>query len=265
MGEGPASHPLPSGEGGRRPGEGSPTVEDVERTLRELYASYTFAFAEKESGIAAATIERVAEIVASAGKRLSSHTWRSATAGNLGGWQVARALFLLNALLGAVGTEGGTFPNGWNKFVPRPIHMPPHPPNWNDLTWPDEFPLSCNEMSFLLPHFLQEGRGRVEVYFSRVYNPVWTNPDGFSWIEALTDEAKVGLHVALTPTWSETAFLADYVLPMGVGSERHDVFSFEQYDGQWVGFRQPVLREARRRRGDPVADTREANPGEVWE
>ena len=65
---------------------------------------------------------RVAELVAGAGTRLSTHTWRSAAAGNLGGWQVARSLFLLNALLGAVATEGGTYPNAWNKFVPQPIH-----------------------------------------------------------------------------------------------------------------------------------------------
>jgi len=257
-------HPLPPGEGGRRPGEG-PSFEDFQRKLRDLYASYTFAFAEKESGIPAATIEQVAEIVASAGKRLSTHTWRSATAGNLGGWQVARALFLLNALSGSVGTEGGTFPNAWNKFVPRPIHMPPHPPKWNDLTWPDEFPLACNELSFLLPHFLADGRGKLEVYFSRVYNPVWTNPDGFAWIEALTDEAKVGLHVALTPTWSETAYFADYVLPVGIGSERHDLHSYETHDAQWLGFRQPVLRAAKERLGQKITDTRQTNPGEVWE
>jgi anaerobic selenocysteine-containing dehydrogenase len=71
--------------------------------------------------------------------------------------------------------------------------------------------------------------------------------------------------VALTPTWSETAFFADYVLPMGHSSERHDVHSYEQYDGQWIGFRQPVLRAARERLGDRVRDTREVNPGEVWE
>jgi len=68
------------------------------------------------------------------------------------------------------------------------------------------------------------------VYFSRVYNPVWTNPDGFSWIEALTDESKIGLHVALTPTWSESACFADYILPVGVGSERHDIHSYETHD-----------------------------------
>jgi anaerobic selenocysteine-containing dehydrogenase len=241
------------------------TFEAFERILRERYAEYTFGFAAQESGVDEATIAEVAELVAGAGTRLSTHSWRSAAAGNLGGWQVARALFFLNALLGAVAVPGGTYPNAWNKFVPRPMHLPPHPPVWNDLTWPLEYPLALNELSFLLPHFLREGRGRLEVYFTRVYNPVWTNPDGFSWIEALTDETLVGLHVALTPTWSETAFFADYVLPMGVGSERHDLHSYEQYDAQWIGFRQPVIRAARERRGEEVDDTRQVNPGEVWE
>ena len=123
-----------------------------------------------------------------------------------------------------------------------------------------------NEMSFLLPHLLKDGRGRLEVYFTRVYNPVWTNPDGFSWIEALTDESKVGLHVALTPTWSETAVFADYVLPMGVGSERHDIHSYET--ARRAVARLPPARAprgARARLGQPVTDTREVNPGEVWE
>src|SRR5439155_21515968 len=37
--------------------------------------------------------------------------------------------------------------------------------------------------------------------------------------------------------------------PMGHAPERHDIHSYEQYDGQWLGFRQPVT----------------ARPGEVWE
>ena len=242
-----------------------PTFERFEARLRELYATYTFEFAAAESGVDAATIAQVAELVAGAGTALATHTWRSAAAGNLGGWQVSRTLFLLNCLLGAVATPGGTYPNAWNKFVPVPIHTPPHPHTWNELTWPIEYPLAVNELSFLLPHFLKEGRGRLDVYFTRVYNPVWTNPDGFSWIEVLTDERLVGLHVALTPTWNETAFFADYILPMGLGSERHDLHSYEQYDGQWIGFRQPVLRAARERSGESIDDTRTVNPGEVWE
>ncbi|MDE2871838.1 MAG: molybdopterin-dependent oxidoreductase, partial [Gemmatimonadota bacterium] len=242
------------------------TFETFERALRDLYADYTFDFAAAESGVSAETLSATAEVVAGAGTRLSTHNWRSAAAGNLGGWQVARALFLLNALLGAIAVPGGTYPNSWNKFVPRPIRMPPgHPKHWNDLTWPADYPLSLMEMSFLLPHLVRERDRRLAVYFTRVYNPVWTNPDGFSWLEMLTDPERIGLHVALTPTWNETAFFADYVLPMGHSSERHDLTSYEQYDGLWVGFRQPVLRAARERLGEEIASTRDVTPGEVWE
>ena len=241
------------------------TFESFEKVLAAQYEGYTFELAAAESGVDEATIGEVARIVATAGTRLATHNWRSASAGNEGGWQVTRTLFMLNALSGAVATEGGLFPNAWNKFVPRPIRLPRHPESWNELTWPVEYPLAMNELSFLLPHLVDEGRGRLDVYFSRVYNPVWTNPDGFSWIEMLTDEGKVGLHVALTPTWNETAYFADYVLPMGHGSERHDIHSYETHDGQWIGFRQPVLRAARERMGESVTDTRQVNPGEVWE
>ncbi len=241
------------------------TFEHFERELKRIYEAYTFEFAAEESGLEAEVLAEVASTVAAAGTRLSTYTWRSATSGNEGGWQVARTLFLLNALLGAVGTEGGLYPNAWNKFVPKPIRLPRHPEHWNELTWPQEYPLTMYELSFLLPHHLKEGRGVLDVYFTRVYNPVWTNPDGFSWIEALTNEEQVGLHVALTPTWNETAYFADYILPMGLGSERHDLHSYETHDGQWIGFRQPVLRAARERLGEKVGDTRDTNPGEVWE
>jgi anaerobic selenocysteine-containing dehydrogenase len=242
-----------------------PTFAAFEGVLRELYASYTFEFAERESGIPASVIRQVSQLVAGAGTRLSTHNWRSAAAGNLGGWQVSRTLFLLNALTGAIAREGGVYPNAWNKFVPRPMYTPPHPKDWNELSWPQEYPLSMNEMSFLLPHLLKDGRHRLEVYFTRVYNPVWTNPDGFSWIEALRDESRIGLHVALTPVWSESAYFADYILPMGIGSERHDLHSYETQDAQWLGFRQPVLRTWRARQGKVDSDTRKSNPGEVWE
>jgi len=71
--------------------------------------------------------------------------------------------------------------------------------------------------------------------------------------------------VAITPTWSETAEFADYVLPMGHAAERHDTMSYETHSGKWLGFRQPVRRVAMEKLGRPVTDTRDANPGEVWE
>ncbi len=145
-------------------------------------------------------------------------------------------------MTGSVATKGGTAGNGCNKFKPAAPIGAPGITSWNELEWPVEFPLAYHEMSILLPHFLNEGRGALDVYFSRVYNPIWTNPDGFTWMEALRDEDKVKCHVALTPTWSETSWFADYVLPMGVSTERHDVHSYETHAGRWIGFRQPTLR-----------------------
>ncbi len=248
----------------RRP-EAPVTFESFIEGMREEYAEYTPEYAEKESGIKAETVVEVARIVAAAGTQLATHNWRSAGSGNLGGWAVARTLHFLNVLTGSVGTPGGTSPNTWNKFHPKFFDQPPAQKFWNELHFPLEYPLAYFEMSFLLPHMLKEGRGKMDVYFTRVFNPVWTYPDGFSWIEALSDENLFGQHIALTPTWNETAYFADYVLPMGLASERHDLNSYETHAGVWIAFRQPVLREAMRRAGKPVTFTYESNPGEVWE
>ncbi len=233
--------------------------------IREEYAEFTPEFSANESGISADQIVETAYLIASAGSALSTHVWRGASIGNLGGWQVARTLHFLNVLTGSVGTPGGTSPSGWNKFHPTFFDSPPGPDAWNELNWPPEYTLSHYEMSQILPHLLKDGRGVLDVYFTRVFNPVWTYPDGFTWIEMLSDEEKVGCHVALTPTWNETAFFADYVLPMGHASERHDINSYETHAGVWIAFRQPVLREVARREGRKVQFTYEVNPGEVWE
>jgi anaerobic selenocysteine-containing dehydrogenase len=241
------------------------TFESFEAALKEEYAAFTPEFAEDETGVPAAKILEAAEAIASAGTAFATHSWRAAAAGHLWGWQITRCLYLLVVLTGAVGEPGGVNLHTTNKFVPKPPHPAPPPDYWNELLFPREFPLAFHEMSFLLPHFLKEGRGRIDTYFTRVYNPVWTNPDGFSWMEVLTDESKIGVHVALTPTWSETAWFADYVLPMGLGTERHDTMSQETHAGRWLGFRQPVLRVARAKQGQPADTTKDANPGEVWE
>jgi anaerobic selenocysteine-containing dehydrogenase len=240
----------------------------VRQALLDEYADYTPERAEEVSGISAGTIREIAAIVGNHPGKLASHTWRAAGAGNLGGWQAARCLFFLNVLTASVATKGGTSGNGWNKFKPAAPLGHQTVQRWNEMNWPREYPLSYHEMSILLPHFLNEGRGKLDTYFTRVYNPVWTNPDGFSWLEALKDPAKVACHVALTPTWNETALFADYVLPMGVGSERHDIASFETHAGRWIGFRQPVMRRYAELQGenvDPSRRTHEFNKGEVWE
>jgi anaerobic selenocysteine-containing dehydrogenase len=248
----------------RAPGS-EPTFANFVHELKREYARFTPEHAQAESGVPAQTVVQVAREIAAASPSVCTHIWRAAAAGNLHGWQVTRSMWLINVLTGSVGTKGGVSPNAWNKFIPQPWRKPPPHGQWNELSWPREYPLSHNEMSFLYPHFLHDGRGRQEVLFTRVLNPIWTYPDGYSWLRALRDEDKVGLHAALTPTWSETAWWADYVLPMGHGPERHDTHSYETHSGRWLGFRQPVRRVAMERMGQRVEFTYEANPGEVWE
>jgi anaerobic selenocysteine-containing dehydrogenase len=245
------------------------TFQSFVQILKNTYAQYTPEFAAKEAGVAPKVIVEVAREIAKAGAAFSSHVWRNTAAGNLGGWQVARALQLLGVLAGAVGSVGGTAPNAANKYIPAPPLMPPPAKVWNELLIPPEYPLAFFEMSYLLPHFLKEGRGKLAMYFTRVYNPVWTNPDGMSWIEMLCDETRVERHACLTPTWSETAWFADYVLPMGHASERHDLMSQETHAARWIGFRQPILRVALEKEGKKFNTTYEAHEaagiGEVWE
>jgi anaerobic selenocysteine-containing dehydrogenase len=243
----------------------APTFDAFIDALKETYAEYTTEFAADECGVDAGLIVQIAREIAEAGAAFSSHVWRSAASGNLGGWQVARALLFLNVLTGSIGTQGGVSPNVWNKFVAKPFSKPAPQKVWNETLWPREYPLAHHEMSFLLPHFLKDNRGHLAAYFTRVYNPVWTNPDGLSWVEVLRDESKIELHAALTPVWSETAWFADYVLPMGLGAERHDLMSQETHSAQWISFRQPVSRVLRERAGEKIDFTYQANPGEVWE
>ena len=84
------------------------TFESFEGALAAEYADYTFDFAAAESGIEADVIRQIADEVARCEGKLATHTWRSTTAGSLGGWQAARTLLFLNVLTGSVGVPGGT-------------------------------------------------------------------------------------------------------------------------------------------------------------
>ena len=103
---------------------------------------------------------------------------------------MARCLWFVLALTGIDRHRGGTSPNGWNKFIPHGPDVPRARPLERARLAGASTRCRRNEMSILLPHFLEEGRGELEVYFSRVFNPIWTYPDGFTWMRALSDRGE---------------------------------------------------------------------------
>ena len=151
------------------------TFEAFEEILAGLYADFTFEFAAAEAGLDAGVLAEVAAVVAGAGHRFACHSWRSAAAGNLGGWQVSRTLFLDSRAARRGGDGGRDVPERVEQVRAAADPRAAASRRVAGAVLAAGDPLAQNEMSFLLPHFLAEGRGRLDTYFIRVYDPVWTN------------------------------------------------------------------------------------------
>ena len=271
------------------------SYEDFIKMISEMYAPYTLDFVVKECRVEARTIEKLYDMFIDAGARISTYIWRAGTIGHRGGWMNGRTAFLPLVLRGAMaGDIGGVSMHHWHEISVNGRgekatvagKQPAKVDAWNDLAWPPEYPLSTYEMSHMLPHMLLDDEWRnkwnnkglnipdkISVYVPRMYNPVWINPDGFRWIEALKREDKIELSFNLSPTWSETNWYCDYVLPVGLAGERHDQHSSPTQPSRWLAFRQPALRVALEKLGwtakQPSRGTLEAHMaaglGEVWE
>jgi len=271
------------------------SYEDFIKMISEMYTPYTLDFVVKECRVEARTVEKLYDMFINAGSRIVTYLWRGGTIGHRGSWMNARAGFLPFALRGAMAGDKGNIGlhhwheisvNGKGDIATQAGEAPGKVDAWNELSWPPEYPLSTYEMSHMLPHLLLDDEWRAKwnakglnvpsklaVYVPRMYNPVWINPDGFRWIEALKREDKMELTFNLSPTWSETNWYCDYVLPVGLAGERHDQHSSPTMAARWLAFRQPALRVALEKMGwkpkNPSRGTLEAHIaaglGEVWE
>ncbi len=271
------------------------TYEDFIKMISEMYSPYTLDFVVKECRVEARTVEKLYDMFIDAGSRATTYIWRAGTIAHRGGWMNTRTAFLPFVLRGAMAGDKGQIGlhhwheisvNGKGQASTVSGEKPKKVDVWNELAWPPEYPLSAYEMSFLLPHLLLDDEWRdkwkskglqvpekLAVYVPRMYNPVWINPDGFRWIEALKREDKIELSFNLSPTWSETNWYCDYILPVGLAGERHDQHSSPTQPSRWLAFRQPALRVALEKMGwkpkHPSRGTLEAHMasglGEIWE
>jgi hypothetical protein len=191
---------------------------DFERSIEDLRATTPTRRPTSRGRVRleAQAIVEVGREIGAAGSAFASHVWRNAAAGNEGGWQVARNLQFVSCWSAPSARRRHQPAAGQVRAAPFTASRAPQDV-WSELLYPREWPLSHHELSFLLPHFLLEERPRQARHLLHArLQPGLDQSRRHDVDRGAARRGLVGCHAALTPTWSETARWADYVLPMGV-------------------------------------------------
>lgn len=197
---------------------------------------YTPEWAEKITGVPAATIVKVAKEWATikpgtvfAYKGTGTHT---------NGAQTSKAILLLAALVGNLNVPGGFLYSDTAKYksvgaAPPAVTKKKHVATKSSAISPDASTLVPTQIA---------AAGIVDTYITWVHNPVFVLGDNQKQIDTLKDRKKIPFFVAIDLFMSESAELADIILPDVSFLERWDPESHYPIDGvPWVAIRQPVI------------------------
>ena len=219
--------------------------------LKAWLKPYTPAWAAKISGLDAADIHRVALEYAAARPAVAAFTNRG-TGAHYNGFNNDRAVIMLNAIVGSIGQPGGycytVEPTRIPPQVfPQPKPIPPSPKAKSAIENPPEWPLANKwqrmKVGQIVYKYLQEGRGKVQVYMSYTLASPLTWPEGRSLaVDVLKDEKLIPFHVCSDVVYSETAHYADMIIPDATYMER---WGFDTRNNMelrdYVTLRQPMV------------------------
>ncbi len=202
--------------------------------LASHLAQFTPEKAASASGVSAAVIRRVATEFA------STSPATTLSDGMVNGTQNERAVMLLNIITGNIDNRGGL-------CLPREYNLPdadpaPPAPAPTPLSNPADLPLASQQSIDRSWQLIRDRNYQVGLLITHSYNPVYSNPDGGSLADLLKDDTIVPIHLAVTPFMTETAALADIVLPETTYLEGWDIEvrpSLEQVP--FIALRQPVV------------------------
>ncbi len=213
--------------------------------LAQHLAQYTPERAEAEAGVEASVIRTVATEFATTAPAttftdqvLSNHS---------SGVQNERAAMLLSIITGNIDNRGGLcLPREQELAQPEPVPAPPPP---SALSNPPAYPLASEQTIAGTFAQIQSREEQVGVLISHNCNPAYSNPDLGLVEDVLKDETLIPYHVAITPFLTETAALADIILPETTYLEDSDIIVKPSPElVPYVSLRQPVvppLKEAR--------------------
>ncbi len=213
-------------------------------------AQYPPELAEEHSGVPADVIRRLAREFAAAAPRATTICNRGSSA-HVNGAQNDRAITILNLLVGSMGQVGGF---NWHphasydkKEHPLPGPIPPRPPAKSSIKEPAEYPLASRFSKMgvapMTYRWVKEGREKLSALMTYNVDLAWAFPESPLVQEVLRDETLLPFHVCLDVMYSDTAHLADLVLPWTTWMERWDVDARPpQSLVDYIGLRQPVVK-----------------------
>ena len=221
------------------------TIEE----LREHYARYTVEWAEKESGVPAETIRRIALEYGST-KPATIVTYRGFV-GHYNGTYAEWAARTLDAVAGNFNVKGGTnlkvsgkCKDAYKDVVAKEHKEATRKAKGLKLTDGDGLFLPTHHSCQWIYEMIADGsRGRPKIYMTYCYNGAYTTGDCQRNIETLCNEEYIPFVVAVDVAMSETASCADLVLPDATFLERWTLESTQSMAMvPFIQIRQPVVK-----------------------
>lgn len=188
-------------------------------------SQFTPELAEEHSGVAADKIRRIA-IEFAKSKPATVFTYRGISSHTNGVYN-ERACMLLPVITGNVEVKGG-------YCLPRKFA-------WDDVKPVPPAPKGRGiQAGLAFPYQVKSGRMRVGVLFNYNTNPAYSAAASAFWREALKDEDRIPSFVCIASYMTETASLADIVLPEAMYLERTEPVTSPSSLFPWVGARSVI-------------------------
>jgi thiosulfate reductase/polysulfide reductase chain A len=231
--------------------------EDFDK-LAEFIKPYTPEWCEAETGVPAADLIAFCEQLAEAAPSVIWHPgWMTARYSD--SFWMTRTIYIINAMLGAIGAKGGLpFMNkpgnvgakGLKSFME--IYPKPEGKRADGIGWMDgrkHFDAGPGLVHLAYEAAVAEDPYPIKAYIVQRHDPLMAFPDKHD-VRAKWDD--IELVVAATFSWSDTAWYADVILPISPYLERDEILMTK--NGPKPAF------QVRKRAIEPVYDTKA-----VWE